>query len=112
MKRYLAVAVAGLIAIGVAACGGSSQRPNSVNQANGASSAQSDATVKSDLEGLINPASGVGLSGLGWQVSSCAHQSGNQYVCSVWKGSDTRTLDVTDDGNNIYEQGISKSEVN
>lgn len=112
MNKYLAVAVAGVMAISVAACGGSSQRPNSVNEANGASSSQSDATVKSDLEGLINPASGVGIGEAGWQVSTCAHQSDNQYVCSVWKGSDTRTLSVTDDGNSVYEQGIAKSEVN
>jgi hypothetical protein len=101
-RTATAVAIAAA-AIGVTACGGSSH-PKSVNQANASSSAVTDASVKSDVEGLFSD------NGMDWQVSTCVHQNGNAYVCSAWKGSDTRTLTVTDDGSSVYEQGISKGE--
>jgi hypothetical protein len=103
-----------LCAVGLAACGGSSH-PSSVNQANAASSAVTDTSVKNDLFSLLN--NGLSPSDMAvldsasfWQVSTCVHQDGNQYLCSVWKGSDSRTLNVTDDGTNISEQGVGKGE--
>jgi hypothetical protein len=109
--RIKAAAAAAMAALAVAGCGNTS-RPHSVDQANAAGSAVTDASVKSDLTDLLDN----GLEGMGsfggalWQVSTCVHQSGNEYQCSVWKGSDTRTVAVTDDGTAISEQGVGKGE--
>ena len=115
MNKVKAVAAVIIAAstIGVTACGGSSA-PKSVNEANASSSAVTDTSVKTDLFSLLNnglSASDMsGIPGDHWQVSTCVHQSGNKYVCSVWKGSDTRTVNVTDDGTSVYEQGVGKNE--
>jgi hypothetical protein len=34
-------------------------------------------------------------------------QSGNQYVCTVQPSGRVITVQVTDDGNDVYEQGIA-----
>ena len=110
--KAAAAAIIAASALGASACGGSSH-PKSVNEANAPSSAPTDESVKSDLFSLLNNglAPSDVMSGLPhWQVSLCVHQNGNQYECSVWKGSDSRTATVTDDGSTISEQGVGKNE--
>ena len=82
MKKLIA---AGLIvgSIGVAGCGGGRN-------------------VADDLSGLMDRHN-VQYSG----TPSCVHQSANQYVCKVTGTTDgTVYADVTDDGTNIYAQGL------
>jgi hypothetical protein len=71
---------------GVAACGTGSNRDNQV--------------VK-DLNNLFMD------KGVQGTATDCTHQSGNQFVCRVTGSSEGTTfVNVTDDGNSIFEQGL------
>jgi hypothetical protein len=61
-----------------------------------------DRNVASDLRSLLN-SNFIQYDSVG----PCAHQSGNQYVCTVTRNGSDTTVYVTDDGKTIYEQGIA-----
>jgi hypothetical protein len=63
-----------------------------------------NANVASDLRSLLDRNS-VPYS----KVNVCVHQAGTQYVCMVTRKGQQIPVQVTDDGQNIYEQGISAS---
>lgn len=61
-----------------------------------------DRNVAADLQNLLD-SNLIQYSSIG----GCAHQSGNQYVCTVTQNGQQIPVQVTDDGKTIYEQGIS-----
>jgi hypothetical protein len=65
-------------------------------------SATQDRNIASDLRALMD-SNGIRYEG----VSGCVHQSGNQYVCTVKQSGRVITVQVTDDGKDVYEQGIA-----
>jgi hypothetical protein len=65
-------------------------------------SSSQDRNVASDLRSLLDSNFTQYDS-----VGPCAHQSGNQYVCTVTRNGSPVTVQVTDDGKTVYEQGIS-----
>jgi len=85
--RRLAATVVALAAVGLAGCGGG---PN----------------VVSDLKALFNDKNVSFQS-----VDFCTHQTGNEYICQVTSPQGTQeTVNVTDDGKSIYEQGYDSSQ--
>ena len=65
-------------------------------------SSTQDRNVASDLRALMDS------NGIRYEnVSGCVHQSGNQYVCTVKQSGRVITVQVTDDGKDVYEQGIA-----
>ena len=84
-----------VVALGLAGCGGSG--------------GDRDSTVAHDLQGLLDSKVMPGE----YHVDLCFHQSGNQFTCKVTKtsigsGNKSRAyVSVTDDGTNIFEQGIA-----
>ena len=65
-------------------------------------SSTQDRNVASDLRSLFD-SHGIQYD----DVGPCAHQTGNQYICTVTRNGQPTTVAVTDDGTTIYEQGIS-----
>ena len=65
-------------------------------------SANQDSHVAADLRSLLNDHQ------IQYQSVGCAHQSGNQYVCTVTRNGQQIPVQVTDDGKSIYEVGIGQ----
>jgi hypothetical protein len=66
-------------------------------------SSNQDRNVAGDLRSLLD-SNAISYSSVG----SCAHQTGNQYVCMVTTSAGQQIpVQVTDDGKEIYEQGLS-----
>lgn len=91
MKRLAALIV---VAAALSGCGGS-------GGANGGNGTPSTDQVKSDLTQLMLDKNLLGT------VSLCVRQNGNQFICQVnGVGSGTTSVQVTDDGKTIFEQGL------
>jgi hypothetical protein len=65
-------------------------------------SSQQDRNVVGDLRLLLDSNS-IPYDDIG----GCVQQSGNQYICAVTQNGQPISAQVTDDGKDIYEQGIS-----
>lgn len=88
-RRYKHLLIAMALVCFLAGCGGSSP--------------PSDGTVANALTHLL-ASNGVQAAG-----ATCAHQNANQYACQVIAPGGPFIVQVTDDGNNIAEQGIPAS---